>query len=472
MIKKNYKAGDIIRKKDIEKIHDATMDIFENKGVKIFNKEVLKIFEKNGAKIKDNLVFLNRIFIEDVLHNVPSHFELFARNNDNNVVIGRENIIISPGFGAPFVIDKNCNKRNSNYDDYVKFTILSSANKYIDVLGGVLVEPNDISDKLRHLKMFFATAKYSDKCIMGSALGEKKANDCINMASILFEEEKIIDNRPVLISVISTNSPLQYDEQMLDALIVYARNNQALIISSAVMSGSTGPLSLAGTLVLQNVEILLGIILSQIINPGNPVVYGSASTISNMKTANLSVGNPQYSKLIQATTQIANYYNIPSRAGGSITDSRFPDCQASYESMMSLLTSVNSGVDFILHSAGILESYMSMSYEKFIIDQEIIRMISDYQSGIEVNDYTISKDDINSVEHGKHYLTTPYTLKHMRDYGESIFSIKNVKNYKEKPLSNCEQANGKWKSIINNFEPPYLNSKIESKLINYMENAK
>jgi trimethylamine---corrinoid protein Co-methyltransferase len=175
MIKRNFTLQNILSQKDIEKIHESTIDILENTGVKLFNKKALKIFEERGAKIRDNVVYLNSLLVEDMLGKAPSCFELYARNPEKNITIGKGDIALAPGFGAPFVIENNGKKRKSTYDDYLKFTILASSSEYIDVLGGVLVEPNDIPEELKHLKMFFASAKYSDKCLMGSGLGGKKA---------------------------------------------------------------------------------------------------------------------------------------------------------------------------------------------------------------------------------------------------------------------------------------------------------
>ncbi|SJZ30366.1 trimethylamine methyltransferase family protein [Selenihalanaerobacter shriftii] len=469
MIKQKVSVQEILSSEDVEMIHEASMDLLKKTGIEVLHEEARDIFEKNGAKVDGNRVYLSQDIIESALKKAPESFTLNARNPANNVIIGDDNSVIAPGYGAPFVTDLDTGRRNSTFEDYLNFTKLASASDHIDIVGGVLVEPTDIPDEKRHAKMLYAGAKYSDKCLMGSALGKKKARDCFKMASMLFGEDEIIDDKPIVITLINTTSPLKYDHRMLDSLIEHAKYNQAVVIASLIMAGSTGPMSIAGTLTLQNVEVLAGIVLAQMINPGTPVVYGSATTITDMRTANLAVGSPEYAKFVGATAQLSRYYGLPCRAGGSITDSIMADAQAGYESMMMFMSTINHGLNFVLHSVGLLENYMTMSYEKFIIDNEILGMITNYQAGIEVNEDTVAKEVIKNVGHGGHYLSSPHTMEHMRDFRDPILSTRAGYKSDDDLIPAVERANKKWKSIVKGFEAPELNSDIEQKLINYME---
>lgn len=469
MIKQNFLRQDLLEQEDIDKIHNTSMEIFEETGVKINNDAAREVFEENGARVEDGKVFLDRELIEEYLEQVPSSFTLHARNPDNNVEIGGDNGILAPGYGAPWVTDAEGNNRDATYEDYENFTKLASASDNLDVLGGVLVEPTDLDDEERHVRMMYAAAKYSDKPLMGSALGKKKAREAIQMASLLMGEDEIICDRPVVITLINTTSPLGYDDRMLEALMEHARFNQPTVIASLIMAGSTGPVSVAGTITLQNVEVLTGVVLSQMVNPGTPVIYGSASTIVDMNTGDLAVGSPEYAKFIGATAQLARHYDIPCRGGGSITDSLLVDGQAGYESMMTFDASMSHGMDFVLHSAGLLKNYMAMSYEKFIMDDEILDMVNNYQKGLEVTEETIAKNAIQNVGHSGHYLKEPSTIKHMKDF--RVPNLSNRKGFEsEEGLKRTyERAHERCEAVLNDFEAPPLDPEIDEMLRDYMD---
>ncbi|SJZ30323.1 trimethylamine methyltransferase family protein [Selenihalanaerobacter shriftii] len=469
MIERKYLAQDILSDEDLNQIHEATMQLLEETGIEVLHEEAREIFKEHGANVEDERVYLTRDIVEDALEKAPSSFTLHARNPENNVTIGGDNTVLVPGYGAPFVTDMDDGRRDSTFKDYVNFTKLASNSNNIDIVGGVLVEPNDVADEIRHAKMLYTGAKYSDKCLMGSALGKKKARDCFKMASMLFGEDEIIDDRALVITLINTTSPLKYDYRMLDSLLEHSKHNQAVVVAALIMAGSTGPMTLAGTLTLQNAEVLTGVVLTQLVNPGAPVVYGTASTVMDMKTANLAVGSAEYAKIIGSIAQLARYYDVPSRAGGSITDSLMADAQSGYESMMTFMSTVNHGINFALHSAGLLENYMTMSYEKFIIDDEILSMVTDYQAGIEVNEESIAKEVIENVGHGGHYLADAHTMAHMRDFREPTLSTRAAYTSDDNLVPAVKRANDKCKAILEDFEAPELDPTIEQKLLDYME---
>ncbi len=471
MIKHSQTPQKILSKEDMDKIHEASMYILENTGVEILHEEALAVLKDNGAEVEGERVYIPRKLVEKALETVPSSFTLHARNPENNVTIGGNNSVLAPSFGASFIIDINNKRRISTYEDYINFTKLSSDSEYLDVLGGVLVEPNDIHKDLRHAKMIYAAGKYSDKCLMGSALGKEKANDCFKIASILFGEDEIIDDKIIVVSIINTLTPLKFDFKMMDALIEHAKYNQATLISSVVMSGTTGPMTIAGGVTLQNVEVLAGIVVSQLINPGAPVVYGSASAITDMRTAAMAIASPESTKFVGATADFGRYYDVPSRISGGVADSNTADSQAAYEKMMSLYSSINYGANFLLQTCGIIDSYMANSYEQFIIDEEIVGMVKNCFEPFAVNEETIAREVIEKIGPGGNYLTEPHTMKHMKDFRDPHLSQRD--GYAQDKLSPAvKRANKKWKNILSEFEAPYLDPVIEKRLDKFMEEIK
>lgn len=464
MVVLNSEVFKPLSESDIEKIHSTSVRLLEEVGVEFSHEKAVQVFEDNDVRVEGKRVYLSSSILDRALGKAPSHFTIHARNPDNNVEVNDNNAILAPGYGATFVKDLDNGRRKASYRDYLNLTKLASASDYLDVLGGVIVEPNEISEDIKHAKMFFAGAKYSDKCLMGSAMGEKKAGDCLEMARILFGEEELIDDRPILVSLINTNSPMKYDRRMAGALVKYAEYNQPVAITSGAMAGTTAPMSLAGTLVQENCEVLAGIVLTQLINPGAPVFYGPGASITDMKTAGTAIGSPEYAKLISAGAQLSRYYGIPSRASGALTDSLNTDAQAGYESMMSLMSGVNSGLNFIIHAAGILEGFQTTSYEKFMVDDEIMGMIDEYQTRMEISGETLAEEVVREVATDSgHYLNSQYTLDHMKDFREPFISNRTS----DKPVE--KRANEKWKEIISGFSEPYLDSVVEEHLEDYIE---
>jgi len=249
---------------------------------------------------------------------------------------------------------------------------------------------------------------------MGSAMGEQGAKDSIRIASILFGSEAQLAEKPRFISILCSLTPLKYDLRMLGALMEYARAGQPQLISSLSIAGATGPVTLAGNLALQNAEILAGIALAQLVREGTPVIFAGASSNAEMRSGALSIGSPEMAMNTAATAQMARYYKLPGRSGGAVCDAKAPDAQASYESMMNLLMAPVCGINFVLHSAGIIESYNCMSYEKFVIDDEMCGMVKKIKQGYKVNDDTLGLDVINEVGPGGHFLDKDHTLVHFR----------------------------------------------------------
>lgn len=459
-----------LTEQQLEQIHEATLDILEHTGVEFRAQAAIDVLTRGGAKVEGVRVFFPRQLVEEQIKKAPSQFTLYARNPENNLTIGGDNLVFSPGYGAPFVTDLDKGRRKGTMEDYENFTKLAGASKNLDITGGILVEPNDVPLELRPTKMLYACIKNTDKCFMGSASGAKNAKDSVEMASILFGGQDL-SQKPALISLINSVTPLIYDDRMLGALIEYAKAGQAAVITSLAMAGSTSPATLAGTLVVQNAEVLAGIVLAQLIREGTPVVYGSASTITEMRNAALSIGSPEMAILANASAQLARFYNLPCRGGGAITDSKLPDTQAGYESMMNLLMAHVSGINFVLHAAGILESYNCISYEKFIVDDEICGMVKRIKKGINVNQDTLASDVIKMVGPAGHYLDKDHTFAHFRSefYPATLSNRVSYDIWDQNgALQSMQVANQLWKETLQNYEPPALPDDVDKELQKFM----
>ena len=466
---------EILTKTQLEKIHATSLRILEQIGVDFGYSPALEVLKKGGAKIDGQRAFFTRRLVEEQIKKPPAKFTLHARNPEHNVVIGGRNTVFAPGYGAPFVSDLDNGRRKATLKDFENFVKLTGASANQDLLSGTVVEPTDVPAEIRHARMLYTSVKYSDKCFMGSTMGARAARECLQMASILFGSRAELASNPVIFGIVGALTPLKYDARMLEALMEYAAAGQPQIIASLAIAGATGPVTLAGTLALQNAEVMAGIVLAQLVREGTPVIFGGVSTNAEMRNGTLSIGSPEMAINAAATAQMARHYRLPVRGGGAVCDAKSPGAQASYESMMNLLMSRLSGINFVLHSAGILESFNCMCYEKFIIDDEMCGMVKRIKRGYEVNPDTLAFDIVKEVGPGGHFLDKDHTFDHFRTefYQPQLSNRDDYFSWHANGSpQNMEAANKKYKNILETYEAPKLPADVDKDLLKFIENLK
>lgn len=399
---------------ETEKIHSAAMEILRDVGVAFLEPEALKIFKENGYKLEGRTVFFREKDVMERVSSAPTRFLVFSKNPEKNVPIGGKNFALLPGWGAPFIIDEKGDQRYATMADYIDFCKLVHTSQYLDMMGFLTVMPSDIPPSLSHLDMCLANLIYTDKASMASPQDRSKARDNIEMLAIRWGGMDNIRNKPVTVSKINPISPLIYAEEMAGSLIEYARLGQPLQFPCAAMAGTSGPVTLAGTLALITAESLAGITLAQIINPGTPCIFGGNTAATDMLTGAMALGRPEAIVFIKAITDMAQYYGLPCKAGGSVTDAFFPDMQAGIESGISLFTALASGVNMLDQSCGILACFNAMSFEKFLIDEETCGYVRRVLTPMEVSNETIAMDQIKRAGIGGSYLTFPETFAGFR----------------------------------------------------------
>ena len=306
---------------------------------------------------------------------------------------------------------------------------------------------------------------------MGSTVGRRGACHTVEMARIVFGD---LADRYVCIGLINSLTPLRYSHEMLEALAAYSEARQPVIIAALAMAGSTAPVTLAGVLALQNAELLAGVSLTQMISPGTPVIIGSTSTNIDMKTGALAIGSPELSTMIAAHAQLARFYNLPSRSGGALTDASYPDAQAGFESMMSLLTTINCGVDFMLHAGGILSSYLAFSFEKFVLDDEMCGMVRRFQEGIRVEPDTLAYDVAAHVGVGGNYLADDHTVQRCRTefFRPALCDRAGLDAWTQGGrLTAVDRARQRWHKLVNRHVDPPLDSTTARQLREYVDRA-
>ncbi|MEE0775615.1 MAG: trimethylamine methyltransferase family protein [Bacillota bacterium] len=463
---------DVLTQSEVENIHEHSVKILEEIGVEFTYDPAVEVLKEAGLKTEGHRVYFTREFIDEMMKKAPKEFKLHARNPQKTVNCNHTDLILTPSYGPPYIYDAQGNRRYSNMEDYDNIVKLAGASENINHTGGNVCEPIDVPEEIRHLKMLYSHIKNSDKAFMGSAYGVIGASDSVKLAEMMFGGSETIKKNPVLITLINSITPLKYDDRMLGALMTYAKAGQACLVSSLVMSGSTGPATMAGTMALQNAEILAGICLAQAVNPGTPCIYGSTSGPADMKTLTLSIGTAETAIYTAASAQMARFYGVPSRGGGGLNDTKLVDAQAGYESMLTLFAAAASGINYVLHAAGIMQYYTAFSYEKFVLDDEIAGLVNKFLKGYNMDEKMFVFDDIKDVGPGGHYLYQASTFELFRQELRSPV-LSDRQGWEgwdaEGRKDTCARATEIWQKTLAEYEAPALDEALDREICEFIE---
>ena len=408
----------ILTKRDLRKIHEATLDVLENVGVTIYEKEALDLLRGVGANVdnENKIVKIPRYLIEEAIKKSPNSIRLCGRNPSNDIILEGRKVYTAGGADGIYVIDlESGNLRLATLRDLQDLTRLQDALDNIHAIMGI-VNPSDVSpigvDRLRCCELI----KNTEKHILRDAQGSDGVKDQIEMAAMVVGSREELKKRPIISFVDCTTSPLKHEKINTEVLIEVAKNSIPVVVESDVVAGATAPVTMAGALVVQNAEVLSGILIAQLVNPGTPVIYGNMSSIMDMRTANVALGSPELGIIQVITAQLCQeFYEIPFMGCGGISDSKSTDAQASLEKTLTLAQAALAGTNLIHEMAGMLDSLFTVSYEQVVIDDEIMGAIYRILKGTKVTDETLAIDVIADVGPlGSHFLTKDHTRKFLR----------------------------------------------------------
>ncbi|WP_420555840.1 trimethylamine methyltransferase family protein [Roseovarius sp.] len=408
-IERNIPNYEILNEEALEMIEHNAETVLEEIGVNfVENPRALQMWKDAGADVQGERVHIPRGLARDLIKTAPSQYTQHARNPERNVVVGGNNLVFAPVYGPPFVRDATGGRRYATMADFEKFVKLGYMSKWLHHSGGTVCEPTDIPVNKRHLDMLRAHMVLSDKPFMGSVTEPSRAQDSVDMCKILFGEEFVQQNT-VMTSLININSPLTFDEVMMGAMEVYAKNNQACIVSPFIVGGAMAPVTVAGTLTQVMAEALAGVAFNQLCNPGAPVIMGAFVTSIDMNSGAPTFGTPEAAHITYGAGQLARRLGLPYRSAGSFNGSKLPDAQAAYETANSLNMGLLSGVNFMLHSCGWLEGGLVSSFEKFVMDADQLGVYHHLAKGIYTDENGQAMDAIREVGPGGHYLGCAHT---------------------------------------------------------------
>ena len=435
----------------------------------------LELFKNAGASVDGERVrFPKGMCREIVTKSAPSSYIQHARNPSNNVQVGGDATVLVPAYGSPFAFDLDNGRRYANIEDFRNFVKLAYMSPHLHHSGGTIVEPVDIPVSKRHHDMVYSHLKYSDKPFMGSVTAPERAQDSVALAEMVFGDG-FLDQNTVMTSLINASSPMCWDASMLGAAEVYARSNQATVISPFIVAGAMAPVTVAGVAAQTLAEALAGMTFIQLINPGAPTVFGSFAMSMSMQTGAPTFGTPEPALILYTVAALARRLGVPFRSGGNLCASKIPDAQAASESISTFIPAILGGVNFMLHSAGWLEGGLAMGYEKFIIDADQCGLAASFVKGVDLSENGQALDAIKETGPGQHFLGSEHTLKNF----ETAFAVSDIANNdsyeqwsEEGSLDAAQRANTIWKKMLNDYEPPPLDEAIDEAMLDFIAKRK
>ena len=475
-IERKIPCYELLGEEVLELIEHNADTVLEEIGIEFKDfPEALDLFKKAGAAIEGERVRFQRGLCRSIVQaSAPAEFTQYARNPERSVIIGGNRMVLVPSYGSPFVRDLDKGRRYGTIEDFRNFVKLAYMSPGLHHSGGTICEPVDIPVNKRHFDMVYSHLKLSDKPFMGSVTAPERAQDTVDMAKIVFGDSFVEENT-VITSLINANSPMTFDATMLGAATVYARHNQATVISPFVLAGAMSPVTVVGTVTQILAEALAGMAYVQLVKPGAPVVFGTFAAAISMQSGAPTFGTPEPSFVLYAAAALARRLGVPFRSGGGLCGSKIPDAQAAYESANTLQTAALAGVNFMLHAAGWLEGGLSIGYEKFIMDVDQASMLGVLLSGVDLSENGQAMDALKEIGPGSHFLGAAHTQANFETafYRSTIADNNSFEQWKEEgSMDSVQRANKIWKSMLNEYEAPPIDPSIDEALQELMTRRK
>ena len=458
-----FRPLEVLSADHVEEIHRTSLRILAEVGVELLGDRAIDLLAAAGATVDraNRRVRLDPALVEERIATAPSEFTLHARNPERDVLLGGRSLVFSSVGGPAFVSDLDRGRRAGNWADFQDYVRLIGALNVIHQEAGGPLEPTDLPVETRHLDMYACLATELDKTWHCLGFGATVVEDALEVVALARGVDRsTLEREPSLITIINTNSPLRLDGPMSEGLIAMAAAGQAVVATPFTLAGAMTPVTLAAAIAQQNAEALFCIVLTQVVRPGAPVVYGAFTSNVDMRTGSPAFGTPEYVKGAIASGQMARRYGLPWRSSNA-TASAVVDAQAAYESEMAVWGAVMGGVNLLYQGAGWLEGGLTASYEKLIVDAEILQMMSEVLQPVAVDESSLGLDAIAEVGPGGHFFGSAHTLERYETafYRPILSDWRNYETWAEDGAHTAtERANGIWKQLLAEAEPPPLDA--------------
>ena len=468
-----YPPVEVLVADQIEAIHHAALTVLRDTGMRVLDATARQLYADAGAQVTEDRVRFDPAMISERLLTIPLAFSLTARNPARNLHFGGNHCVFASVGGPAYVMDAENGRRDGSLAEMQNYLRLVQSLNVIHQEGGGPFEPMDLPAPTRHLDIYLAQITLLDKSWQTQTLGHARTMDGLEMAALM--QAVPIDHLPTtLLGIINTNSPLQLDVPMAEGLIAMARHNQVNVITPFTLSGAMAPITIAGALTLQHAEAMAGLVLTQIVRPGAPAMYGGFTSNVDMRSGSPAFGTPEYTKAAQASGQLARHIRVPFRSS-NVTASNAVDAQAAYESQMSLWGAIMGGAHLIEHAAGWMHGGLTASFEKLILDAENLAMMQSYLEPIRTDPDSLATEAIAAVGPGGHFFGASHTMSRFQDafYTPLVSNWDNYPQWLQKGGQDATQrATAVWKSLLADHQDPGIDPGIQESLQDYVTRRK
>ena len=436
--------------------------------------KALEVWRKAGARIDGDRVRMEAAQVRALCKTAPREFTQIARNRTRDVVIGGQNQVFAPIYGAPFVRDLQQGRRYGDLDSLEKLIKLTYMHPNLHHGGLVICEPCDVPVSKRHLDMLYLHMTCSDKPHLGAITEQSRAQDSVDMAEIVFGRE-VMDQQCVIMGNVNTNSPLLVDKVVTQAIETYCSRGQGIVVVPFILSGAMGPVSTAASVTQAMAEALMCCAFSQLIRPGAPFVLGNFLSSMSLKSGAPTFGMPEPILSNYAIGQMARAAGLPLRCGGSLTASKIEDAQAAYESADSMHSTMLAGANFVLHAAGWMEGGLCTGFEKLVMDADRLGGYQKLGAGLDCSAEALARDAYGEVEPAGHFLGSAHTMRNYQTafYEPALSDSENVESWEDGGAKDMRQrAYERWTSLLRAYEPPPIDAGVKEELQAYVARRK
>lgn len=458
---------ELLREEELIKLEEHADWILKEVGFTITDHpEALDLFRQAGATVVGETVHFDPGLARSLCASAPAKFTLHARNPARDVVFGGPHLVTCPTYGPPMVSDLDRGRRKGSIEDFRNLVRLGQTSPYIHHSGNHICEPEDLPLNKRHLDMIEALITLSDKSFSGSAATPESARDSLDMARIVFGDERL-KRDCVIMAADNVNSPLSLDGNSVEVMKVYAGNGQAMMFSPFMMSGAMSPVTPAASIAQVHAELMATIALYQLIGPGAPFIYGSFLTTLDLKTGAPTYGTPEANLSTFATAQLARRLGVPFRCGGMYTNAKLPDAQSMSESITACDAGVMAGANFMMHAAGWLEGGMVTSFEKYVMDLDHIGALHRTLQGLSFDDNQMAYEAYRERQGREVFLGVGHTQRNFAtaNYRAELADTGPVEHWREAgSLNTAQRANRKWKAMLKAYQQPGIDDAVAQEL--------
>lgn len=457
-----------LTEEQVRRIHEASLTVLERTGIRVDNEEVLALFRKGGAWVDGNRVCIPHAMVEEAVDKVPSQVLLAGRDPAHDLLLEDKRVYAGTGGSPTQVLDPGAETvRPGTLSDLADLVRLADALEHVDFIV-IPLYPTDVPKEEVPVNRFYTSLINTTKHVMGGMDSVRGAEQVLEMGMRIAGSLEALQERPFISCITSWMvSPLHLDDRVVDILLYWCRNGLPLVLSSAPMAGSSAPITLAGTLVQLNAEQLSGIVLTQLVRSGTPVLAGYIPGVADMRTGGYMGGAVEFGMMQAAAAQMAQFYGVPIYGSGGMTDSKLPDQQAGYEKMVTLLLAAMGGCNYIHHAIGMITNMNSVSLEQAVIDDELVGMVMRVLRGIEVTDETLAVEVIERVGPGGNFLIDHHTIQFMRleHFFPKVGDRRNRTLWEEEgKLDTRARAAARAKQLLREHRPPGLPPEVDAAL--------